>query len=196
MSPRPALHVSKGLVGAVVGLTLLAGCAGPATLESVPSGSATTLEVPVPDDQLSDDRLPEAAAAFTAHFSDPVYEDPAGEFAPFGTDEGSDMLYEWAERRDELGPDTTVADLIEGAGMAEVAAGLDIPEQGRIPRAGGQVDAAATIVAAGFTLLRLSGRIDDDGKQPTLTALDILIRYYDSPPELVRQRADLESWHG
>ncbi|MGN6611371.1 MAG: hypothetical protein ACTHLJ_06315 [Angustibacter sp.] len=148
------------------------------------------------DDQLSDDQLPEAAAAFTAHFSDPAYEDPAGEFAPFGTDEGSDMLYEWAERRDELGPDTTVADLIEGAGMAEVAAGLDIPEEGRIPRAGGQVDAAATIVAAGFTLLRLSGRIDDDGKQLTLTALDILIRYYDSPPELVRQRADLESWRG
>ncbi|WP_157371549.1 hypothetical protein [Angustibacter sp. Root456] len=143
-----------------------------------------------------DEQLPEAVPAFTAHFSDPVYEDPAGEFAPFGTDEGSDMLYEWDERRGELGPDTTVADLIEGAGMSEVAAGLGTPEESPVPRAGGPVDAAVTIVAAAFTLLRLSGHIDDAGKRLTLEALDALIGYYDSPPELVRQRADLESWQG
>ncbi|MGN6301947.1 MAG: hypothetical protein ACTHN8_12765 [Angustibacter sp.] len=150
----------------------------------------------MPDDELTDDELPEAAPAFTAHFSDPLYDDPAGEFAPFGTDEGSDLLYEWDERRDELGPDTTVADLIEGAGMADVVGGMDTREESPVPRAGGPVDAAVTVVAAGFTLLRLSGRIDDAGKRLTLQALDVLIRYYDSPPELVRQRADLESWTG
>ena len=51
---------------------------------------------------MDNEDLPEAAPAFAAHFSNPVYDDPAGEFAPFGSDEGFDMLYEWAERRDEL----------------------------------------------------------------------------------------------
>jgi hypothetical protein len=196
MLPRPAPPARKGLVGAVVTLILLVGCNGPAALGSGARETPTTVEAPVPDDELADDELPAAAATFTAHFSDPLYEDPAGEFAPFGTDEGFDLLCEWDERRDELGPDTTVADLIEGAGMSEVAAGLDTREEGKIPRAGGPVDAATVIVAGGFTLLRLSGRIDDEGKQLTLKALDVLLSYYDSPPELLRQRADLESWHG
>ncbi|MFC6006970.1 hypothetical protein [Angustibacter luteus] len=163
-------------------ITVLAGCNHSGQAAPVQSRPSTTTKAPIPGGQ-----LPKAAPAFTAHFSDPVYEDPAGEFAPFGTDEGSDMLSEWDERREELGPDTTVTDLLEDAGLSDVSADLDNPED---------VDAATITVAAGFTLLRLSGRIDDAGKKLTLKALDVLIRYYDSPSEVLRQRADLKSWRG
>lgn len=145
---------------------------------------------------MDNEDLPEAAPAFTAHFSDPVYDDPAGEFAPFGTDEGFDMLYEWAERQEELGPETTVADLIEESGFADIVSELDSPEGPGIPVPGGQVDAATITIGAGFTLLRLTGRIDEEGRRQTLKALDVLIRRYDSPQELMRQQADLESWTG
>lgn len=145
---------------------------------------------------MDNEDLTEAAPAFTAHFSDAVYDDPAGEFAPFGTDEGFDMLHEWAERREELGPDTTVADLVEESGFADIDAELDSPEGPGIPVPGAQVDAATITIGAGFTLLRLTGRIDEEGRRQTLKALEVLIRRWDSPQELLRQQADLESWTG
>ena len=145
---------------------------------------------------MDDDDLPKAAPAFAAHFTDPLYNDAEGEFTPFGTDEGFDLLYEWAERRDEIGPNTSVADLIEESGFSDVVSQLDSPEGPGIPVPGGQVDAATITIGAGFTLLRLTGRIDDEGRRHTLKAIDVLIRRYDSPPELLRQRADLQSWPG
>lgn len=143
---------------------------------------------------MDDEDLPEAAPAFSAYFTDPIYDDPAGEFAPFGSDEGFDLLYEWAERRDEIDKDATVVDLIEESGFADVVNEIDTPEGPGIPVPGGQVDAATITIGAAFTLLRLTGRIDEAGRLQTLKALDILIGRYDSPPELLRQRADLESW--
>lgn len=143
---------------------------------------------------MDSEELPEAAPAFAAHFTDAVYQDPAGEFAPFGTDEGFDLLYEWAGRRDELGPDSTVADPIDESGFTEIVAELDTPEGPGIPIPGGQVDAAVITIGAGLTLLRLTGRIDEEGRRQTVKALDVLLRRYDSPEELERQRADLESW--
>ena len=90
-----------------------------------------------------------------------------------------------------------VADVVEESGFADVASELDNPEGPGVPAPGGQVDAATTItIGAGFTLLRLTGRIDEDGRLQTLRALDVLIHRYDSPPQLVRQRRDLESWAG
>lgn len=145
---------------------------------------------------MDDGDLPKAAPAFAAHFSDPVYNDAGSEFAPFDTDEGFDLLYEWDERRDELEADTTVADLIEESGFSDIFSELDTPEGPGIPRPGGQVDAATITIGAGFTLLRLTGRIDDEGRRQTLMALDILIRRWDAPEQLVRQRSDLESWTG
>ena len=106
------------------------------------------------------------------------------------------MLHEWAQRREELGPETTVADLIEESGFADIVSELDSPEGPGIPVPGGQVDAATITIGAGFTLLRLTGRIDEEGRRQTLKALDVLIRRYDSPQELMRQQADLESWTG
>lgn len=145
---------------------------------------------------VAEEELPDGDPAFAAHFTDPVYNDPAGEFAPFGTDEGFDQLYQWDERRDELGADTTVAELIDESGFADVVKSLDSPEGAGIPKPGGQVDAAVITIGAGFTLLRLTGHIDEEGRQHTLKALDVLIRRYDAPPELVRQRQDLKSWVG
>lgn len=176
----------------LVAVVFLGGCAGQMAPSSDDRQTPSTMETKMTDDEA----LPQAAPAFAAHFTDPVYNDPAGEFAPFGTDEGADMLDEWAHRRDELHLDTTVADLIDESGFADVVSELDTEEGPGIPIPGGQVDAATITIGAGFTLLRLTGHIDEAGRRLTLKALDVLIRRYGSRPELVRQRADLESWTG
>lgn len=82
---------------------------------------------------MASEDLPEAAPAFAAHFTDPVYDDPAGEFAPFGSDEGFDMLYDWAERRDELDSTTTVAYLVEESGSPTSSPNLTA-QRGRVYR--------------------------------------------------------------
>ncbi|GLI27263.1 hypothetical protein ARHIZOSPH14_15050 [Agromyces rhizosphaerae] len=140
--------------------------------------------------------LPPAAPAFAAHFTDPIYDDPAGEFAPFGTDEGWDLLAEWAERRGELDTGTTLADLAEQSGFADIVAELDAEARPGIPEPGGPIDAATIVVGAGFTVLRLTGNIDEAGRRQTLRALEVLIHEYGSRRELLRQREDLESWAG
>ena len=141
------------------------------------------------------DVMPAPDPAFARHFTDPVYDDEGGEFAPFGTDEGAELLYEWAQRRGELGDDTTVADLVEELyGIDWVVEALGTPEGPGVPVPAGQVDAATITIGAGFTLLRLTGHIDDEGRRLTLTALDVLIERYGAPAELVRQRDDLRSW--
>jgi len=60
----------------------------------------------------------------------------------------------------------------------------------------GLVDAATTVVGAGFTLLRLTGRLDVQGLADTRKAVDVLLRLHGEEPELVRQRDDLRSWPG
>jgi len=89
-----------------------------------------------------------------------------------------------------------LAQLIQDSGFDGIEHELDFPESPGVPAPGGQVDAATIVIGAGFTLLRLTGHIDDEGKLLTLKALDVLIARYDSPPQLLRQRTDLQSWHG
>lgn len=134
--------------------------------------------------------------AFARHFTDPIYLEEAEEFAPFGSDEGWDLLYEWTERRDELADDATVQDILQDSGFEGAAEEIGQPDDPAIPLPDGAVDSATIVVGAGFTLLRLTGRIDADGKAMTLQALDALIDYYDAPPELVKQRKDLAAWEG
>ncbi|WOQ18321.1 hypothetical protein [Raineyella sp. W15-4] len=137
-----------------------------------------------------------AHPAFRAHFVDPIYEDPAGEFAPFGTDEGADLLADWSERVDELADDMTVADLLAGSGFEGVLEDLGLPDSGAaVPEPGGPIDVATIVVGAAFTLLRLSGRIDPAGREAALQNLAVLEAAYGQVPELERQRADLETWH-
>lgn len=178
----------------MIAVLALGGCDVKTSGDMPPDTDMTEgLEMAEPGEE---DLLPEAAPEFAAHFTDTIYDEPASEFAPFGSDEGWDMLHEWDERRDELTAQTTVADLIVGSGFAELVSSAGFDTGGSVPEAGGLVDAATIVVSAGFTLLRLTGHIDDEGKRETLRALDILIDYYDSPPELVRQRDDLRSWAG
>ena len=122
-----------------------------------------------------DSSLAEPHPAFSAYFTDPLYEDPSEDLAPFGSDEGWDLLAEWAERRSDLGPRSTVADVLEDDPFTWL---------------GGGVDELVFVQAAGFVLLRLTGQIDDEGRRAVLAALALL----GSSPVLDRQRLDLEQW--
>jgi len=147
------------------------------------------------DETTTDDETHEgidapADDAFTEHFTSPIYDDPAGEFAPFGNDDGADLLADWAVRTDELGPTSTVRDLLADGFDDPVAvdgmfAELD-DEDG--------IDTAFIVVGAGFTLLRLTGQIDDEGRTGVLRALLALETSYGEQPELTRMRDDLESF--
>ena len=121
-------------------------------------------------------------AAFRAHFTDPLYDDSADELAPFGSDEGADLLAEWAERRDELSTTSTVADVLDQSPPHQLAPGT--------------LDDAIAVRSAGFVLLRLTGHIDDAGRRATLAALGRLMDPALFGPErvLLRQRDDLRSW--
>lgn len=143
-----------------------------------------------------DDGLPKPHPSFAAHFTDPVYDDPAGEFAPFGTDEGSDLLMEWGDRKDEL-PGLTLDQVLDESGFGEMPDQLSAPQTDStpgIPEPDGEVDAATIIVGAAFTILRLTGTIDAAGRKLAIRALDVLIKYYGSPAELLKQRSDLVSF--
>src|SRR4051812_21133688 len=105
-----------------MGAVVLGGCADPSAVSSAGGQTVSIRENPTADttsdtadttDTEDYEDLPRAAPAFAAHFTDPVYNDEGDDFAPFGSDEGSDIVHESAERRDELGPDSTVADVIE-----------------------------------------------------------------------------------
>lgn len=133
--------------------------------------------------------LPDAVPAFRAHFTDPIYDDPADEMAPFGSDEGSDVLAIWSPARGaELGPDSTIATVLEMSPetlQSDVAAMMTDGE--------GE-DEAAMIRGAAFTLLRLTGRISENDRALALEALDFEIEQYGEDPALLTQRRDLQSW--
>lgn len=158
----------------IVLVVSMAGCGGSSDNTSAES---TRIGLGVTEDA----GMGEPAAAFAAHFTDAVYEDVSDGRAPFGSDEGADMLAEWTERRDQLGPRSTVADVL-GDEPFEYQSSDDIYS-------------LAEVQAAGFTLLRLTGQIDADGKRATLDAIDSLItHWYGQDPQLLRQRDDLRSW--
>lgn len=122
------------------------------------------------------------APAFAAHFTDPIYRDVGLETAPFGSDEGADMLAIWDEKRHELGSDSTVADVLEGD-----------PDEYLSYH---EVDSAQAVQVAAFTLLRLTGHIDSAGRRATLAALDQLLGddMFGEDAVLIQQRDDLLSW--
>jgi len=142
-----------------------------------------------------DDDMPVPAPAFSDHFTDPLYEDRGDEFAPFGSDEGSDLLATWEERRGELDASSTLATVLE----------CD-PEQ--VSRVSGPMegidglDTAMTVRSAAFVLLRLVGRLSEEDRRLALEALDFEIGIIpsinpdlaDTPAALLTQRQDLTSW--
>ena len=49
--------------------------------------------------------------SFAAHFRGPIYDDPTDDFAPFGNDEGADLLDEWVDRVGELDSGSTLTQI-------------------------------------------------------------------------------------
>jgi uncharacterized protein YfeS len=80
-----------------------------------------------PDDE---DDLPTAHRAFRAHVDDPLYDDDADELAPFGSDEGWELVREWGERRDDLSRDATLQEVLDESPFPEAVAHLAEPEAG------------------------------------------------------------------
>lgn len=137
--------------------------------------------------------------AFVAHFTDPLYEDTSVETAPFGSDEGADLLWEWGRRRGELRRDATIADLMGTDqprldGLVGTFSGIDY------------LDQAALVRGAAFTLLRLIGHLSGGDRVLVSRSLDYEIETTADPswlplevreqllPALRTQRADLLSW--
>jgi uncharacterized protein YfeS len=102
---------------------------------------------------------------FSAEFTHPLYSSEADEFAPFGSDEGADLLDTWSGRR---------ADLNAGATLRTILVdGTDEPEQlwAESAQADPPAELDAIVIAGGFVLLRLTGGIDDDDRALVLQAL-------------------------
>ncbi len=139
------------------------------------------------DESADEVGLPTPDPAWAAHFKDPLYREISDDRTPFGSDEGADMLDEWAGMRDELGPESTVSQILEGDGS-----GFTIEDAIADPD---DSDAQGYVKSAGFVLLYLTGHIDKAGRDATLKALDNQIRIYGADdPVLARQRQDLQSW--
>ena len=131
--------------------------------------------------------LPDAHPAFEAHFTDPVYDDPGADLGPFGNDAGSDLLADWGDRCDELGPESTLATVLKTEDVLNVV--------GPMEGADG-IETAQFVVAAAFTLLRLTGRISEEDRAIALLAVGFLIEQVgpERAAEVVVQRDDLLTW--
>jgi uncharacterized protein YfeS len=138
--------------------------------------------------------LPDPAPAFAQHFTDQLYDDVADGRAPFGSDEGSDLLWSWRDRRDELGSASTLATVL-GCEPSRVAS-----YAGPMTGVDG-IETATFITSAAFVLLRLIGHLNEDDRQVALDALDFHIRLLGETNRagaearvLLTQRDDLLSW--
>lgn len=120
--------------------------------------------------------------AFAAHFRDPIYDDEANDLAPFGNDEGWDLLVGWVKRADELDSVSTLVQ-IAPEWFEEAPVPDDLNED--------DVDLNDIVIGAGFTLLRLTGQIGEADRALVLRALDIRDRTYGQHPETQQMRTDL-----
>jgi uncharacterized protein YfeS len=120
--------------------------------------------------------------AFAAHFRDPVYDDEGNDLAPFGNDEGWDLLVGWVKRAGELDSGSTLAQ-IASEWFEDVPAPDDLNED--------DVDLNDIVIGAGFTLLRLTGQIGEADRALVLRALDIRDRTHGQHPETQQMRTDL-----
>jgi hypothetical protein len=59
---------------------------------------------------------------------------------------------------------------------------------------GSRPDVSGPGVGAGFTLLRLTGHIDEEGRALVQRAVERLEGIYGEQPQLTTMRVDLESW--
>jgi hypothetical protein len=121
--------------------------------------------------------------SFAAHFRDPIYDDPADDFAPFGNDEGADLLADWADRAEKLGSGSTLRQIAPEWFEDAPLLPADLNED--------DVDLNDIVIGAGFTLLRLTGQIGEQDRALVLRALDIRDRTYGQQPQTQQMRTDL-----
>jgi uncharacterized protein YfeS len=129
--------------------------------------------------------LPVPHPAFAAHFTDPLYDDVGAELAPFGSDEGWELVMDGADRREEIAADPTLATLLRTDDVRTVAGDM-VGVDG--------VETAMFVTSGAFALLRLVGRIGEPDRALALEAIDFQLAHLPDEPALVRQRADLDSW--
>ena len=116
--------------------------------------------------QLDDDNyLPDAHEKFAAHFVDELYEDPADDLAPFGSDEAADEIFGWMTHLDDVTAESTVRQL--------VAISYDEEDEASLLEDWASDDDTldAITIALGFFLIRVTGQIDEVGRQDVLEAI-------------------------
>lgn len=131
--------------------------------------------------------LPEPHPAFAAHFDDDIYDNIDDAYAPFGSAEGEELLRDWAERRDELDEGALLTDLVPSFGD-DLGTRIGADDE--------EAEVETLVMAAGFTLLRLFGEIDEQDRQYMLRALAHLEIVYGEQSEFETMREDLESFDG
>lgn len=133
------------------------------------------------------ERLPPPHARFTEHFKEQSYDADDvrnDDVPPFGNDEGSDEVHEWAERLDELQTHPTLRHML-GEDADAVVAGLRTTEQAEVDD---------IVIGTGFSLLRFTGQIDAEGRAWLQEALERQRRRPGYPDVYAAMLADLDSF--
>lgn len=102
-------------------------------------------------------RLPAPHPTFAAHFARPFYDpesDESYDVPPFGTDDGFDEIHDWSDRAEDLHRYPTLRYML--------GEGLDGSEH--LDEGDGLTEEDDIVIALGFTLLRITGQIDDEGR--------------------------------
>lgn len=123
-------------------------------------------------------------AWFYTAFNDSIYTDDASDFGPFGNDTGADIFASWASRHPHKEANYTVRDVLRETWDAHFVIDKS-------------ADTDEAIIGAGFTLLRLTGRIDEEGRGLVLDALRRAARRTGDPEGAYRKMlADLSHVQG
>lgn len=124
---------------------------------------------------------PAPCAAFADHFTDVIYYEFSSDDHPFGSDEGFDVLVEWAERRTELEQAAEPFGLM----VEEFRVELDQP----------LTVLTATLASSSLlATLYLVGRVEPQGMEIGVKALEYLRDEVPDSPSYAIQIEDLRAW--
>ncbi len=131
--------------------------------------------------------LPAPHPAFAAHFTDPIYLDAANDLAPFPIAETLYIVEEWLERG--IPATSTLHEMLVQT-FEDDDEGIPFDEWDEDNE---NVDMAT--VALGFLLLRVNGRLEEEGLTRVYAAMDREQRRYGGGfAALTKARTDLESF--
>lgn len=112
-----------------------------------------------------------------------LYFDNSDDLAPFGSDEGADLLADWTQRRRELEDSPTLQNVLE----------MDAADIEQILNEPNSVDGPNLVVSGAFVLLWLTGTIDERGLAWARNAAKRRIDMFGEHPILRRQFDDLRA---